>query len=402
MSAGTPTPTTNTTRQRVGRALPWALALAGLFLAAAVPAQEGPPPKDSAAARLEDFDRLLQSAAEKVRRAVVSITAEHERANARPGQEKVRKVSLSGTLWDEQGRIVTLGRELKSAKSITVRLAGSKDEVPARLVGVDPETDIAVLEAKLPGARALSHAPGSPRVGALVLAAGNSFGLEGSVSIANIAGLKREMRAEGLRFTDALQTTAPVNPGDPGGALANSRGELIGILATALRGGGVASFERRMAQMLFERLRKRGGEPEDEARFLDELADQRLRLGAQNIGFAIPLTTVKAAIQRIAGLSRTPPVTLGTGVRPLPGLVRRELKIAKGVGVLVVEVSRDSPAARAGVAPLDIILSWNGSDVTSIYQLRSLVVAAKPGDKVELRLIRDGRPRTVKVELTAR
>jgi serine protease Do len=341
------------------------------------------------ALRLSEIDAACTEAFARISPALVAVVAEQEFAGAGL-QRRTRRVSLSGTVWDDDGAIVSFGRDLAAATSIHILTAGRDDRVEARLIGVDPETDVALLEASVDGrAKPLERAARPPRLGGLVLTLGNPFGLRGSASLANVSGLGRAMNLGSVAFQDALQITAPVNPGDPGGVVANARGELVGIMASSLRARPSLSF----GEM------RRGRDPEGGRGLVEELRQRLDRSGAQGLSFVLPNATIASAIARIRVAAKQPRVWLGVEVIPVPEDLARELEIEPGRGALVTGVVVDSPARKAGVVAGDVILGWNGAAVVDLYQLRARVTESKAGDKVQVRIVRQGRELELVIEL---
>jgi len=378
------------------------LIAAALTLAAVAIAQDKTGASGPARLALTELDAAYCDLAGQVRPAVVSIVAQQSFVGSAGKSE--RSIQLSGLVWDSSGSIVTLGRSLSAATSIEV-LPLDGEAVKARLVGIDPETDIALLRAKLPGARPLAIGdPAALRPGSLVATVGNAFGLTGSFRIANIAGIGRRLTHGSVTFKDALEITAPVNPGDPGGLLANARGECVGLLVSSLRGNS-EGLDRALSDFFARRMRGLTRAPKEGAK-KDGVAKGAARssfgVGAQGIGFAIPVTTIKAALVRIKAAASKPRIWLGVQVIPVPKTLARELSLESGQGVIVTGVVLGSPAQKSGLIARDVVLNWNDVIVKDIYQLRALVMASKPGDKIKLDLLRGKERRSIVLELGSR
>jgi S1-C subfamily serine protease len=318
-------------------------------------------------------EQLVTNLYERVGPSVVHITAQVITVNFFFGPLP-NEGTGSGFVYDDQGHIVTNYHVIEGAESIEVKFS-DEFEVPARVVGIDPPNDLAVLALEtLPeDLQPLTLGSSSAlRVGQRTIAIGNPFGLDRTLTTGVVSALGRPLRTEDedLIF-DVIQTDAAINPGNSGGPLLNSRGEVIGI-NTAIR--------------------------ED----------------AQGIGFAVPVNTVKRIV----------PVLIADGTYPHPwtGLLgysieadlARRLRLPVDKGILVAQLYRDGPAALAGIRGAaqevivgnrryliggDIITAVNGQPVTgwdSLSQYLELNTAV--GDIVTLSLIRQGQ--TLEVELT--
>jgi serine protease Do len=374
------------------------LALCGALCWSAAAAEEAPPPR---APTLADFDRAFVEIAEKVRPSVVAIVVTPGRRSDAllPG----RKVSLSGVVWDGEGHIVSLGRDFEGAAEIlVVPLTG--DPFAARLVGVDPATEVALLEAaaatSLP---ALEHgSTDALRPGSLVVSVGNPFGLEHSVTLGNIAGLGRTVRRGGAVVREAIQVTTPVNPGDPGGLVADAHGRLVGLLASTLRWPGQAGGQDDFLEELLRRLERSYGEaggesPRGRLESLPLFGHE-----ARGINFALPVEAVAAAVVRVLRAAAEDAGWLGVEVAPLEAAARGTLGLQGEVGVIITAVLEGSPAAKATVAADDVVLEFGGAPVPDIFALRELVIGKRPGERVAIVVWREGRRLSLEVTIEPR
>lgn len=269
------------------------------------------------------------------------------------------EASGSGVVVDAtEGLILTNAHLLENAETITVHLADGR-EYPAEIRGVDHDTDVAALMIEASNLTALTIGrSGDLRVGDYVLAVGNPFGLEGTVTLGIVSALGRSgLGIEG--YENFIQVDAAINPGNSGGGLVNLRGELVGI-NTAIAG-------------------PTGGNV--------------------GIGFAIPIDMAMQVASQLITDGRVDRAQIGITLQDL----RPELAKAFGFqgqgGVLITEVLPGSPAEIAGLAPGDIIASVDGEDITDSAALRLVVSLKRPGTDVVIGFQRDGRMREVRVTL---
>jgi serine peptidase DegS len=259
---------------------------------------------------------------------------------------QIRQGMGSGVLLSEDGYIVTNHHVINQVQNIRVALWDGRI-VPARVVGSDPETDLAVLKIDLTG---LPVAPVAEtpevRVGDVVLAIGNALGLSHTVTMGIVSATGRnDLRS--LPYEDFIQVDAAINAGNSGGALINAAGELIGI----------------------------------NTRNLDSIP------GAQNIGFAIPIGLARNVMEQIIEYGSVRRGWLGAGFADLRPTLLDDGTAAR-LGVAVTEVMRGSPAWEAGLRQGDVILSLDGERVTDASQLQLAVSQRDPGSRVELEVSR--------------
>ena len=261
---------------------------------------------------------------------------------------RLRQDAGSGVIMSEDGYILTNHHVIDRVESVDVALWDGRS-VPARLVGSDPETDLAVLKIDLQDlpVAPIAEEP-AVRVGDVVLAIGNALQLSHTVTMGIVSATGRnDLRAQ--LYEDFIQTDAAINRGNSGGALVNARGELIGI----------------------------------STRNIDP------SLGAQNIGFAIPIGLARNVMQQIVEYGSVRRGWLGADFNdsrptPLPdGSVRRQ-------GIAVAEVWRDGPAWNAGIRPGDVIVAMDGEAVSDASQLLLEISEREPGSQVELEVVRRG------------
>jgi serine protease Do/serine protease DegQ len=271
----------------------------------------------------------------------------------------------SGVVIDAaNGYIITNAHVIENAKEITIT-AQDDHEYKAELVGADEHSDVAVLklkQGKLP-AIALGDS-GKLEVGDFVVAIGNPFGLQHTVTSGIVSAVGRTNINPGINrenFEDFIQTDASINPGNSGGALVNLRGELVGINSAILSGGG----------------------------------------GNIGIGFAIPVNMVKNVMADLIKYGEVKRGLLGVKMYTLtPDLLQAVGAPADTQGALVSEVVAGSAADKAGIKIKDIITSINGENVKGAAELKRAIGMLRVGDKVDVGLIRDGKPRKVTALIT--
>jgi S1-C subfamily serine protease len=287
----------------------------------------------------------------------------------------------SGFVIDKSGRIVTNYHVIQDAQKVEVNFSGD-DRVPARVVGSDPSTDLAVLEIDAQ-ARALTPLPlgnsDAVRVGDSVVAIGNPFGLERTVTAGIVSALQREITSpNGFTIDKVIQTDAPINKGNSGGPLLSADGAVIGVnsaIEPSTAGGNVG------------------------------------------IGFAVPINTVREVVSQILEHGRVEHAYLGIRMQAIDENLAQTFRLPVDSGVLVVDVVDGSPADEAGlqggdqqvivngvsyVLGGDIITAADGEPLTSPDDLRRMIMDKEPGEAMTLEVQRGDRgesQRTVSVTL---
>ena len=253
----------------------------------------------------------------------------------------------SGVLVSEDGYILTNNHVISRVQNISVGLWDGRFAT-AQVVGSDPETDLAVLKIELNGLPAAPLAEdANVRVGDVVLAIGNAFGLSHTVTMGIISATGRnDLRS--VLYEDFIQTDAAINAGNSGGALINYRGEVIGINT------------RNLGQMQ----------------------------GAQNIGFAIPIVMAKDVMQQIVENGTVRRGSIGALFSDLPLSLQTDGSAVRR-GIQVRDVTLNGPAWNAGIRPGDILLSIDGAEVDDARALLLMIAQRPPGERVEFQVSRD-------------
>ncbi|HEX2056438.1 MAG TPA: Do family serine endopeptidase [Nitrospiraceae bacterium] len=340
----------------------FSVALAGaLWLSATATEPAAAVSPDAAGLKvLEDIQEVITNLAEETKPSVVSILPVQSGRSRESGDRLPNPSgSGSGVIVDSEGHILTNNHVVGESSEVEVRLA-DKTKLFAHVVGKDPDTDLAVL--KVTSDRPLIGArfgdSNTVKVGQWVLAVGNPFGLDRTVTLGVVSGIGRE-NVNLSRYENFIQTDASINPGNSGGPLFNLRGEVIGINTA------IINF-------------------------------------AQNIGFAIPSNMAKQVMQQLIANGRVVRAWLGVGLQPLTAELAKKFGVQDGEGVLVNEVFDKDPAAVAGIKPGDVITKVDGNPVDSPNKLSRMVAGVPPGSTVDVEVVRDGRRIQLKVALSER
>ncbi|MDH4080367.1 MAG: Do family serine endopeptidase [Nitrospira sp.] len=311
---------------------------------------------------LEEIQTVITELAEETKHSVVNLfpITSGGRSRETPGERMPNASgSGSGLIVDGDGHIVTNNHVIGDATEIEVRLS-DKTRLTAHVVGKDPDTDLALL--KVSAGRPLASArfgdSTGVKVGQWVLAVGNPFGLDQSVTLGVVSGIGRE-NINLSRYENFIQTDASINPGNSGGPLFNLRGEVIGINTA------IINF-------------------------------------AQGIGFAIPSNMAKQVIEQLLAKGRVVRGWLGVGIQPLTAELAKKFGVTEGGGVLVNEVFEKDPAALAGIQPGDVIVRINGVVVESPNKLSRLIGTLAPGATSQIEVVRDLKHLLLNIPLTER
>jgi serine protease Do len=266
-----------------------------------------------------------------------------------PRQRSYKTQSVgSGFVWAPDGIIVTNAHVIVGASTITV-LFHDGTETEATVIGVDPDSDLAVLRVE---ARDLPAAPigtsSDLQIGEPVIAIGNPFGLSGTVTTGVLSATGRSVpsREQARTFTDFIQTDASINPGNSGGPLVNIEGKVIGI-------------------------------------------NTAIYADAQNIGFAIPVDRAKKIVEDLRQYGEVHRVWVGLGTATLTPEEARRVGMPPMRGALVTRVFGDSPADKAGIRPGDVIVAVDGAPVESREAFSTLTATATAGKRISVRVRRD-------------
>ena len=288
----------------------------------------------------------------------------------------------SGFLIDRDGHVVTNNHVVEGARRVEVTLGSSDETYDAEIVGTDPATDVALLDIDAPaeGLRPLALGDSSRvQVGEPVVAIGNPFGLERTVTAGIVSALQRQIQApNGFSISHVIQTDAAINPGNSGGPLIDSSGRVIGINSQIQTGGGQ---------------------------------------GNVGIGFAVPINTAREVVEQIERSGDVQHAYLGVKGGTITPDLADALKLPVDHGVLIDEVVEGGPADEAGIeggdtsatiegATIrlggDVVTKIDGKAIDSMEDLIDAVNAASPGDEMTFTVLRDGKDEEVTVKLGVR
>ncbi len=312
---------------------------------------------------LEQVERELVELADRVRPAVVSLSPYIAKDAVRQGLPKRGRPANAGAgvIYNaERGLIVTNSHVVRNVQKIKVTLMGGR-EIIGEVLGADEDTDLAVvyIASKVPLAEVVFGDSSKVRVGQLVIAVGNPYGLNDTTTFGIISGLKRE-NINLSRYEDFIQTDASINPGNSGGPLLNIKGEVIGINTAIIN-------------------------------------------YAQSIGFSIPSNMVKHVVEQLVDHGEVHRGWLGVGIDPVSEEVaNRAAKAQVGEGVIINSVFEGDPADMAGLKVGDIILKIGGSKITSPNSMIRVIGAMTPGQTINLDILRKGKHSVVPVKLESR
>jgi len=328
------------------------------------------PSKSSRAVHRCDRPASFADAVERVRPAVVNLFSEQtddpaERRSERnpdgprspiPRRRSARSLG-SGIVVESNGRVVTNHHVIDGVESVRARLADGR-WFEAKLIGSDPGTDVALLELvdarELPTARLGDSA--DLRVGDWVVAIGNPYGLDSTVTAGIASGIGRsDLPLSGdLRYQDFIQTDASINPGNSGGPLVDTEGEVVGLNTV-------------------------------------------VREDARGIGFAIPAEMVERVLTQLERDGSVPRSWLGAYVEEVPGPLRDELDLGASGGVLVTRIVADGPADRAGLQEGDILLELDGRRVDDVDEVAWIAGNLQTGSSVDVLVRRSGEHRRLQL-----
>jgi S1-C subfamily serine protease len=324
--------------------------------------------------------RTVQDIYREEGRGVVFIQAEGVAGSSIFGQEE-GSATGSGFVVDDDGTIVTNAHVVEGADEVTVSFEEGGESIDAELKGVDPDTDLAVLKIDPDAVEDLTVLPlgdsSELQVGDPVVAIGNPFGLQRTVTTGIVSALQRQIDApSGFSISNVIQTDASINPGNSGGPLLDAQGRVIGINSQIATGGGQ---------------------------------------GSVGIGFAVPVNTAKDLLPRLREGEEIERAYLGVRMATVTEDLASEIDLPADSGALLERVEEGDPADEAGLRgsetdeltgeitdPGDLIVAIEGEPVRSADDVVALVAGKQPGDTIAVELFRGDDRRTVRVELGER
>ena len=316
----------------------------------------------SEAGILEQVENELVELADNVRPAVVSLSpfiAKGAIGDGLPNKGRAANAGAGVVYNAEKGLIVTNSHVVRSVNKIKVTFKDGM-EIIGEVLGADEDTDLAVIHvlSEMPLSEVKFADSNKVRVGQLVVAVGNPYGLNDTTTFGIISGLKRE-NVNLSRYEDFIQTDASINPGNSGGPLLNIKGEVIGINTAIIN-------------------------------------------YAQSIGFSIPSNMVKHVVEQLVEHGEVHRGWLGVGIDPVTEEAAKKANGQEGVGVIINSVFEGDPADRAGLKVGDIILKIGGSDINSPNKMIRVIGAITPGQTINMNILRDGKSRMVPIKLESR
>ena len=273
------------------------------------------------------------------------------------GPRAERQSSLgSGVIVSPEGYILTNNHVVESADEIDVALADGRN-VAAKVVGTDPETDLAVIKIDLQNLPAITRGhEDAAQVGDVVLAIGNPFGVGQTVTMGIVSALGRKNLTENA-FQNFIQTDAAINPGNSGGALVDINGNLLGINTAIYSQTG----------------------------------------GSVGIGFATPISTVKSVMESIITQGQVVRGWIGVEPQDITPELAESFGIKQKSGAIIAGVIRGGPADKAGMKPGDILVTIEGKPVTGTMEMMNLVAQLTPGNKAKITVLRNNQEPTLQI-----
>jgi len=282
-----------------------------------------------------------------------------ERTQQAPPVEQTRQALGSGVIVSKDGYIVTNHHVIDGAEQISVDLNDGRS-MEAKVIGSDPPSDLAVLKVNANNLPTLTLGDSDrARIGDVVLAIGNPLGVGQTVTMGIISAKGRQTGLSNGSFEDFLQTDAPINQGNSGGALVSTNSELIGINSQILSPSG----------------------------------------GSIGLGFAIPSNMARTVMEQLINNGKVRRGQLGIIVLKIPSEEASKLGVTQGPGVVVYQVQSGSAADRAGLKQGDVITALNGTTITDPNTFRNMIAGNAPGTEVTLTMKRDGSERQVRATL---
>jgi serine protease Do len=273
------------------------------------------------------------------------------------GPQRQRSLG-SGFIIDADGSILTNNHVVENAQKIVVKLSGDDQDYEAKVIGRDPKTDIAVIKINAKTRLSVASLGDSDHleVGEWVVAIGNPFGLDGTVTSGIVSAKGRHNITQGP-YDNFIQTDASINPGNSGGPLINLRGEVIGINTAIYSRSG----------------------------------------GNMGIGFAIPINLAKELLPQLRGKGKVTRGYLGVLIQKVTPEIAESLGMERGHGALVANVSKDGPAERAGVKVGDVIVEFDGKEIKDSGDLPLIVARTAVDKKVRMKVLRDKKETVLNV-----
>ncbi|HET8786139.1 MAG TPA: trypsin-like peptidase domain-containing protein [Candidatus Limnocylindrales bacterium] len=267
----------------------------------------------------------------------------------------------SGVVWNADGVVVTNNHVVEGVDQVIVAYADGK-RADGKVLATDPLSDIAIVQTDRKDVPPAAFAAEVPPVGSMAIALGNPLGFENSATVGIISGNHRSIpgaASEAPALVDLIQTDAAISPGNSGGALVGEDTKVIGINVAYIPPSA----------------------------------------GSVSIGFAIPAPTVIDVVDQLLKTGRAQHAYLGVLPVPLTPEIVKQFGIQVSEGALIVEVPRESPADKAGIRPGDVVVAIGDTKVSTVEDLLAALRHHRPGDKVPVKIVRNGEEQTIEVTL---
>ncbi|HEX4326680.1 MAG TPA: Do family serine endopeptidase, partial [Burkholderiales bacterium] len=276
--------------------------------------------------------------------------------------EKHRASSLgSGVIVSSEGYVLTNHHVIESADEIEVLLSDGR-RASGKIVGSDPETDLAVVKVDLKGLPSIVFGrPESARVGDVVLAIGNPFGVGQTVTMGIVSAMGRSHLGINT-FENFIQTDAAINPGNSGGALVDTQGNLLGVNTAIYSRSG----------------------------------------GSLGIGFAIPANMAKSIMEQIIATGGVTRGWIGVEIQEITPDLAESFKLPKNQGAIIAGVMKGGPADKGGMKPGDVLMEIEGKPVSDSSDMLNVIAQLAPGRAAKMKILRDGKPQDVSIDIGKR
>jgi serine protease Do len=274
-------------------------------------------------------------------------------------RERRQQALGSGIIVSSDGYILTNNHVVAGADEVKVALSDEKTVYDAKIIGTDPQTDVAVVKVTAENLLAITFADsGKIEVGDVTIAVGDPFGVGQTVTMGIVSA--KDRGGMGITsYEEFIQTDASINPGNSGGALVDAIGRLVGMNTAILSGTG----------------------------------------GNQGIGFAVPTNLARYVMERIVVDGKVTRGYLGVKITPLTSEIAKQSNLPQQNGALIAEVTPGSPGERAGLKPGDIVTEFDGKPMADSRHLQLMVARKPPGSQVSMKIVRDGKEQTLTVQL---
>jgi serine protease Do len=274
-------------------------------------------------------------------------------------RERRQQALGSGIIVSSDGYILTNNHVVEGADEVKVALSDEKTVYDAKIIGTDPQTDVAVVKVTAENLPAITFADsGKIEVGDVTIAIGDPFGVGQTVTMGIVSA--KDRGGMGItNYEEFIQTDASINPGNSGGALVDAIGRLVGMNTAILSRTG----------------------------------------GNQGIGFAVPINLARYVMERIVVDGKVTRGYLGVKIKPLTSEIAKQSNLLQQNGALIAEVTPGSPGERAGLKPGDIVTEFYGKPVADSRHLQLMVAQKPPGSQVSMKIVRNGKEQTLTVQL---